>query len=101
MDSTNRKPAAAMGKDDAEALALQALLWLLSDETRADRLLELTGLTPDALRAGLSDSAILSALLGYLTNYEPDLVDFARAHNTPPENIAKAYYALSGDHWEN
>ena len=35
------------GHSDAEALALGALGWILTDERRADRLLSLTGLTPE------------------------------------------------------
>jgi hypothetical protein len=36
----------------ADVLALAALGWVLQDESRAERLLALTGLTPDELRAG-------------------------------------------------
>ena len=89
-----------MTREEAEAMALQALLWLLSDEERADRLLALTGLTPDDLRAGLGDPSVLASLLGYLTGYEPDLIDFANAQGVPPEHIPAAYYALSGEIWD-
>ena len=59
---------------DPYALALAALGWVLADEHRADRLLALTGLTPDALRGGLGDPGILGAVLEFLGGYEPDLV---------------------------
>ncbi len=39
------------GKLDASGMAFQALAWALMDETRAERLLSLTGLTPEGLRA--------------------------------------------------
>jgi hypothetical protein len=47
---------------------------VLGDEARADRLLALTGLTPDDLRAGLGDPAVLGAVLEFLGHDEPDLV---------------------------
>ena len=89
-----------MPREEAEALALQALLWLLSNENRAERLLQLTGLTPDDLRAGLGDPSVLAALLGFLTSYEPDLIDFANEQRVPPDHIPAAYHALSGEHWD-
>ena len=49
--------------DGDAALALQALGWILSDEPRAERLLGLTGLAPDELRASLGEQATLAAIL--------------------------------------
>src|SRR3546814_16534144 len=57
-----------------EALALQALGWILADEPRAERLLGTTGLTPARLRASLGQRPTLGAVLGFLTAPEPDLV---------------------------
>lgn len=65
--------------EDAAALALSALVWTLRDEARAQRLLALTGLTPDALRTRIGDPAVLGAVLGFLEAHEPDLVACAEA----------------------
>src|SRR3546814_1507653 len=62
-----------------EALALQALGWILADEPRAERLLGTTGLTPERLRASLGQRTKLGAVLGFLTAHEPDLVACAAA----------------------
>ena len=75
---------------DAGALALSALAWVLSDEDRAERLLLLTGLTPDALRAGLGDPAVLGAVLEFLSQHEPDLLLAADALNVPPQELIDA-----------
>ena len=75
--------------DIAAAIALQALVWTLSDEARARRLLDLTGLTVEDLRAGAGDAAILAAVLTFLASHEPDLVACADAiGETPPRLIA-------------
>ena len=53
-------------------LALAALGWLLGDNVRASRLLAVTGLTPQDLRARLDDPVVLGAILAFLEAYEPD-----------------------------
>lgn len=83
--------------DGDAALALQALGWILSDEPRAERLLGLTGLAPDELRASLGEQATLAAILSFLTAHEADLVACAVGLDRKPEDIAAAAHRLSGD----
>ena len=80
---------------EPEALALAALGWLLNSEARADRLLSLTGLTPDALRAGLGDRSVLAAVLEFLCGYEPDLVAAAEALGVDPAELVSAHDRLT------
>ena len=80
--------------DEASALALQALAWSLSDEDRAQRLLDLTGLDPSDLRARAGEPAVLAAVLGFLENYEPDLIECADALEVRPEALVAAREAL-------
>jgi len=82
--------------DDDVALALRALGWILSDEPRAERLLGLTGLAPDELRASLGEQATLAAILSFLTAHESDLVACADALQVPPASIATAAHRLEG-----
>ena len=81
--------------DDAEALALSALGWILTDEKRADRLLSLTGLTPDILREGIGERRVQAAVLEFLAGHEPDLMLAADALNVAPEDIIAAHRKLS------
>jgi hypothetical protein len=67
---------------------------VLACEDRAARFLDLTGLDPDALRAGLSDPAILAAPLEFLANHEPDLIRAAEALAVTPEELVAAKDAL-------
>ncbi|ALH82725.1 DUF3572 family protein [Sphingopyxis macrogoltabida] len=80
-----------------EALALQVLGWILTDEPRAERLLGMTGLTPAVLRESLGQRATLAAILGFLTAHEPDLVACADALDIEPEALAAAARRLEGD----
>jgi hypothetical protein len=75
---------------DPAALALAALGWVLSDGARAGRLLALTGLGPDDLRAGLGDDAMLAAILRFLEAHEPDLVACADNLGVEPAALVEA-----------
>ncbi|WP_425594656.1 DUF3572 domain-containing protein [Qipengyuania aurantiaca] len=79
----------------AEVLALEALGWALTDEKRAERLLSLTGLTPERLRHGIDDRGVQAAVLEFLANHEPDLIAAADALNTKPETLVAAARELN------
>ena len=76
--------------NDAEALALSALAATLTDERRAMRFLELTGLSPDGIRARLGERSLLAAALAFLESHEPDLIEVARAIDCKPEALIAA-----------
>ena len=76
--------------DEAVTLALAALGWTLSDGDRAARLLALTGLTPDALRARIAEPGLLAATLGFLESHEPDLLACAEAIDVAPTRLVEA-----------
>lgn len=81
---------------DATALGLQALAWTLSDPDRAQRLLDLTGLDPDDLRQRASEPTVLSAVLGFLEGWHPDLIACAEDLNVKPEALVEAHDRLEG-----
>jgi hypothetical protein len=76
-------------------LALGALVWVLSDDDRAGRLLTLTGLTGGDLRERLGERTVLAAVIEYLCAYEPDLVAAAAHLDVSPQVLADAGRALS------
>ena len=75
------------GPGDAEALALAALAATLTDERRAQRFLDLTGLDPQELRASAGERGLLVALLTFLEAHEPDLVAVAQVIGIKPERL--------------
>lgn len=77
-----------------QVLALEALGWALADGRRAERLLDLTGLTPARLREGVGDEAVQAAVLDFLAAHEPDLIAAADALGTSPETLVAAARAL-------
>lgn len=93
------RPDTPNGKQDSEhdavTLALMALGWTLSDGPRAERLLGLTGLDADALRAGMGDPSILAAALAFLADHEPDLIACAAAIGSTPAALIAAQERLN------
>jgi predicted secreted protein len=82
--------------NDAEALALAAMAATLSDERRAQRFLDLTGLDVGELRerALAGDRGLLAATIAFLESHEPDLIDVAEAIGSTPARMVAAREAL-------
>ena len=83
-----QRPSNRESHDDDLAMALGALAWTVGDGDRAGRLLALTGLDPDDLRARAGEPALLAAVIGFLAAHEPDLIACAEALGTTPEALA-------------
>jgi len=79
---------------DASALAFQALSWALMEESRAERLLSLTGLTPEGLRASVMEHSTQAAILSFLEAYEPDLIACAAIIGVSPALLVHARQEL-------
>jgi GTP-sensing pleiotropic transcriptional regulator CodY len=75
---------------DAPGMALQALAWALIDEKRAERLLALTGLTPDGLRSSITERGTQAAILSFLEAHEPDLIACADVIGVTPAVLVAA-----------
>ena len=80
----------ARSTNDAETLALSALAATLTDERRAQRFLDLSGIETDDLRRRASERSLLAALLRFLEAHEPDLIDVAAAIGAKPEDLVAA-----------
>ena len=86
----------ARSTNDAETLALSALAATLTDERRAQRFLDLSGIDTEDLRSRAADPAVLAALLRFLEAHEPDLIDVADAIGAKPADLVAAREALEG-----
>ncbi len=93
MDDTNSGD--ARQGDPAEAWALQALAWILSDDARAQRFVALTGISPDGLRLRAGERSVLEAVLGFLEGHEPDLFACAKYLEVAPIELVAARARLT------
>jgi hypothetical protein len=80
---------------DPSALALNALIWVLGEERRAQRFLDLTGLSPEDLRARIGTAEIQLSVLDFLCAHEPDLLTAAEELGIAPGDIAAARESLA------
>ena len=80
--------------NDSEALALAALAATLTDERRALRFLELTGLDADSLRSCAGERRVLAATIAFLEAHEPDLVAVAELIGSSPQVLIRARMEL-------
>ena len=63
---------------------------MLTDERRAQRFLDLTGLTPQQLRGRIETPALQLSVLEFLCAHEPDLLAAAESLDVEPAAIAAA-----------
>ena len=82
--------------NSAEALALAAMAATLTDERRAQRFLDLTGLDVAELRerALAGDHRLLGATIAFLESHEPDLIDVAGLVGASPAMLVAAREVL-------
>ena len=79
-----------LSTNDAEVLAISALTETISDERRARRFLDLSGIDTGELRLRAAEPALLAALLRFLEAHEPDLIDVADAMGVKPAKLVAA-----------
>lgn len=80
----------------AETAALRALAWVACDERLGPRLLALTGMDSDTLRARAGERATLAAVLAFVQDHEPDLIACAAALDMTPKDVVNAWQILAG-----
>jgi hypothetical protein len=94
--SSSRHSSPAL-REKAEALAIEARGFLAGDAERLSRFLDLSGLTPQTLRAAANQASFLGAVLDYLAADESLLVTFAANGGHDPESVLRARALLSGE----
>ena len=80
--------------NDPETLALSALAATLSDERRARRFLDLSGIDTVELRRMAGEPRLLAALIRFLEAHEPDLVSVAEEIGVAPAVLVEARRTL-------
>ncbi|MGL4975454.1 MAG: DUF3572 domain-containing protein [Bosea sp. (in: a-proteobacteria)] len=84
------------GEPEAEALAIQALMFFVNDPSRLGGFLESTGLDPANIRAAAAEPGFLAAVLSHLSESESSLLEFCANSGVAPESIERARQKLVG-----
>ena len=91
-----------MNSEQAETVALQALVWILEDEDITLRFLGMSGADLQALRQGADKPEVLCSVMDFILMDDSMVIKFAGSVNMSPENVAAARYSLPGGeqvHW--
>jgi hypothetical protein len=89
-----------MERNTAETLAILAFSFLLADDARRARFLDLTGVDPDDLRAAIARPEFQAAILDHVSADERILMAFADDAGIAPGDVEEARTALAGRRWE-
>lgn len=85
-------------RQDAEAVAIEALGFVAADPELLPRFLALTGIEAKDIRRAAAEPGFLAGVMQFILAHEPTLMKFAEASGRPPEDIARAARFLpSGD----
>jgi hypothetical protein len=90
------RPKSPPSSEEAEVLAIQALGFLATDAERLQRFLDLSGLTPEAIRQNAANPGFLGSILDYLLADETLLLIFAEENGLKPERVAHLRRKLPG-----
>lgn len=91
-----------MQKDAAQTIALQALGWIAGNDDLFPAFLTATGASLTELRSRADDPVFLAAVLDFLLQEDPWVLDFCRENGLPPQDLQTARAALPGGdlpHW--
>ena len=83
---------------DGSGLALRALAFLAGNDHRVAWFLGATGISPDEIADRLNEQGFQIAVLDFLLQNEPLLLEFAKSEDVAPEQIWPARDRLAGEH---
>ena len=78
----------------AEALAVEALAFIASDDNLLPRFLAITGIEAADIRRAAATPGFLAGVLQFIAAHEPTLLQFAEASGRDPASVTKALAAL-------
>jgi hypothetical protein len=85
-------------RDDAEALAVSALVFIAGDPVLLPRFLAITGIEAQAIRQAAREPGFLAGVLRFVLAHEPTLLSFASEAGVEPVAVGAALKALpTGD----
>ncbi|MBO6716660.1 MAG: DUF3572 domain-containing protein [Rhizobiaceae bacterium] len=78
----------------AEALAIEALAFIASDDKLLPRFLAITGIEASDIRRAAATPGFLAGVLQFIAAHEPTLVQFAEATGHAPDSVNRALAVL-------
>ena len=90
-----------IGADDAEAMAIQILSWLIGQPELMGRFLAMTGIEASSIRQAAAEPGFLAGVIGFIMAHEPTLMAFCEESGVKAERVAACHHRLAGPESEN
>ena len=94
------KQGSRFARNEAEALAIQALMFIAGDGERLGRFLAVTGIGPAEIRTAAREPGFLGGVLDYVASDERLIADFASESGLDPADVERGRATLAGNPWE-
>jgi hypothetical protein len=85
-----------LSADEAQKIAIDALVFLAQDSELLPRFLALTGIEPGDIRAAAREPGFLAGVLQFYLAHEPTLLRFCEASGNNPAMLQPALASLPG-----
>lgn len=88
--------------EEAEKIAIDALIFIANDTELLPRFLNLTGINANDIREAAKNPGFLAGVLSFILAHEPTLLNFTQSVGYGPETIQQAFLLLPGggyDEW--
>ncbi|MEX3009307.1 DUF3572 domain-containing protein [Hoeflea sp. TYP-13] len=82
---------------ETNALGIDILTWIASNDDLMMRFLALSGLSADNLREAATEPGFLAGVVGFLMGHEPTLMAYCDDREVDPEQVVRAWHALGGE----
>ncbi len=83
-------------REEAEELAVAALLFIANDAELMPRFLNITGINASDIRQAASTKGFLAGVLQFIMAHEPTLISFSTESGYPPQSVGEAINFLPG-----
>jgi hypothetical protein len=87
--------------EDAEAMAIQILSWLIGQPDLLNRFMALVGVDARSIRRAAAEPGFLAAVTGFVMAHEPTLLAFCEQSGVRAERVAASHHRLAGPESEN
>jgi hypothetical protein len=81
-------------RENAEALAIQALGFVAADPELLPRFLAISGIEAQSIRQAAREPGFLAGVLQFIAAHEPTLMRFSEETGIPPQQVTAALRAL-------
>lgn len=91
----------AISAEDADAMAIEILGWLIGQPDLLNRFMALVGIDAGSIRRAAAEPGFLAAVTGFVMAHEPTLLAFCEQNDVRAERVAAAHHRLAGPESEN